>query len=125
MELQAAAQDLISKSVAPATRRVYRKAAQGLVDFCNQHNKKDKFAANSIELYVSWLAGNGMKSNSIQSMLSAVRHHCNSSAVPITLDTHRLLLLLKGVQRCNDSKVLRPKNALKLRQLVKLCKSAE
>ena len=125
MELHAAAQDLISKSVAPATRRVYRKAVQGLVDFCDQHNIKDKFSANSIELYVSWLAGNGMKSNSIRSMLSAVRHHCNSTAVPITFDTPRLLLLLKGVRRCNDTKVLRPKNALKLRQLVKLCKSAE
>ena len=29
------------------------------------------------------------------------------------------------MRRCNDSNVLRPKNALKLRQLVKLCKSAE
>ena len=95
------------------------------MDFCNQHNKKEKFAANSIEFYVSWLAGNGMKSKSIQSMLSAVRHHCYSTAVPITFDTPRLLLLLKGVQRCNDSNVLRPKNALKLRQLEKLCRSAE
>ena len=125
MELHAAAQDLISKSVAPATQRVYRKAVQGLADFCDQHNIKDKFSANSIELYVSWLAGNGMKSNSIRSMLSAVRHHCNSTAVPITFDTPRLLLLLKGVRRCNDSKVFRPKNALKLRQLEKLCRSAE
>lgn len=124
-ELQATADNLIHNSVAPTTRRSYSLAVKGLSDFCKEHKIKDKFSAKTIELYVAHLAKKGMKASTIRSALSAVRHHCNSNYIEISFDTPRLQLLLKGVRRRNDSIAIRPNHVVKVRQLQKICNSAD
>ena len=111
---------LLLNSVAPSTRRVYDRAMVSYFEFCEQYSIEDKYSSHTIELFVAHLANKGIKSNSIRSTLSGIRHHCNINSIKFEHNTPRIAMMLRGVGRSAETST-RSKNALRIRHLQKMC----
>ena len=96
------------------------------IEFCTQHNIKDKYTSDNIELFVTSLASKGLKASTIRTTLSGIRHYCTSNSIMLHVDEARLALLLRGAQRSYiaQPRYIQPKNAVRLSHLKKLCSAA-
>lgn len=95
--------------------------------FCERLREKDKYSASTVELFVTSQFKDGKKSGTIRSQLSALRHFCERNSIPVTFYTPRLKMILKGVCRsnCAQPSAIRPKNAVRMNHLKRLCDSAK
>ena len=93
----------IGHSLAESSQRQYRKAEMRLQAFCEARGIEDKlrFSPRVIEQFVAHLGGSGMAPGAVCSTLSAIRHRCRVTDTPVTFDTPRLKLLLRGLSRCH------------------------
>lgn len=124
-ELHSEVENLISLSVAPTTRKAYDSAMRSFNEFCSQHKIiKDKYSTTTLELFVTSLPQKGMQSGSIRSILSGIRHYCISHSIDLNFGNPRLALILKGIQRSNSRQQNRPKNAVRIHHLKRICSAA-
>ena len=115
--------NLIADSIAPSTKKVYDKAVSTYLNFCQQYDIKDKYCSETIELFVAHLAQTGIQAKSIKSTLSGIRHHCDINYIDFHHNTPRISMMLRGIAR-SCIKSTRPKNAVRISHLKKICNSA-
>ena len=118
----------MSESVSDNTQKVYGVVLERLNKFCRTNKIKDKFSSATIEVFVTHLHHQLTLSHStIQSNLSAIRHHCHVNQIPILFDTPRLKLLLRGMKKSSSSHSSAPRqtNKVSKQHLYRLCSAAD
>ena len=102
------ADQLVDDSISAGTKKNYRAVVLKLKEFCHSAKLKDKFADTTIELFVTSLhKKHNLSFSTVQANLSAIRHHCHTLQIPITFDTPRLKLLLRGVKKSGAGSAMR------------------
>lgn len=92
---------LIEQALAPSTRRVYNKQVLKFKKFCSETKFQwpQAFKNEAIELWLTHLKNEGAASGTIRSHLSALRNYSLVHKIKAKLDTPRIKLILKGIQR--------------------------
>lgn len=114
-------QALLEASVAPATARVYNKYVDKYLTFSTTlETSAAPFHHSLVEMWLASLSNQHLSYSSIQSHLSALRHHVNKLGLIVDLNTPRIRMILKGIKRSTPASLVL-KNAMTLSHLRRLC----
>ena len=120
------ADQLVDDSISAGTKKNYRAVVLKLKEFCHSAKLKDKFADTTIELFVTSLhKKHNLSFSTVQANLSAIRHHCHTLQIPITFDTPRLKLLLRGVKKSGSGSAMRCTSRVSKSHLNRICSAAD
>lgn len=92
---------LMNQALAPSTKKAYTKQLFKFKSFCQDIGEElpQAFQNESVELWLAHLKEGGAACSTIRSHLSALRHHCLLHNTPANLNSPRIQLILKGIQR--------------------------
>ena len=100
-DLKSQANLIIDQALAPSTKKAYKRSMDLFHMFASSIGKSTKqcLKGKYIELWLAQLSSKGLRHNTIRSHLSAVRYHCTRHDIPHSLNSPRIRLLLKGLER--------------------------
>lgn len=114
-------EDLLDASVTPATAAVYDNYVSKYLNFAhNLGASTNSYHPSTVERWLASLNKQHLAYGTIQSHLSALRHHVNRLGITVDLNTPRIRMLLQGIKKSTISYPIE-KNVVTLSHLKRLC----
>lgn len=112
----------MERSLAPATRTSYRRSVEKFRAFVEWMgvSDKDTFTAQTVEWWIAHLSLNNSSRGTIISHLSAIRHFCKAQGFHTSLESPKMKLMLRGLNRTGTTNK-QPCLAVSCAELRKFC----